>query len=221
MTAYYNRPLTGHMGITKTTKSIEIKYYWPNLIKDVTQFIKTCHECQINKKAHGKPSGYLQPIPLPKCKPLDRITADYLGPLPSSNNRKYILVITCQSSKFVFAKATKSSDVHTVANFLIYFIIHYSVPRYLTSDRGLHFRNKTVGDICSNFGISQIFSSSYAPQSQGFTERINGVICQAIKHYIQDNNQAKWSFYLPYIIFAQILPSNINHLQPVLYIARI
>jgi len=54
----------------------------------------------------------------------------------------------------------------------------------------------------SNFGIKQIFSSSYAPQSQGFTERINGVICQAIKHYIKDNNQSRWSFYLPYIIFS-------------------
>lgn len=173
------------MGISKTIKFIEIKYYWPTLIKDITQFIKTCHKCQINKKDQGKPAGSLQPIPLPSCRPLERITADFLGLLPSSNNKKYILVFTCQSSKFVLAKATQSSDANTVANYLIHFVTHYGVPRYLTSDRGLHFKNNTISDICSNFGIIQIFSSRYAPQTQGFTERINGVICQALKNYIE------------------------------------
>jgi len=200
--AHHNPPLAGHMGITKTIKAIQIKYFWPNLIKDVTLFIKTCHQCQINKKTQGKPAGCLQPIPLPTCKPLDRITIDFLGPLPSSNNKKYILVFTCQSSKYVIAKATKSSDANTVAKFLIQYITQFGVPRYLTSDRGLHFKNKIMNETCQNFGIKQIFSSSYAPQSQGFTERINGVICQSIKHYIKDNNQSRWSFYLPYIIFS-------------------
>lgn len=202
ITAHHNPPLAAHMGITKTIKAIQIKYFWPTLVKDVTLFIKTCHQCQINKKAQGKPAGYLQPIPLTTCKPLDRITIDFLGPLPSSNNKKYILVFTCQSSKYVIAKATKSSDANTVAKFLIHYITQFGVPRYLTSDRGLHFKNKIMNDTCQNFGIKQIFSSSYAPQSQGFTERINGVICQAIKHYIKDNNQSRWSFYLPYIIFS-------------------
>ncbi|CAI6375162.1 unnamed protein product [Macrosiphum euphorbiae] len=202
ITAHHNPPLAGHLGITKTIKAIQIKYSWSSLIKDVTTFIKSCHQCQINKKSQGKPAGCLQPIPLPTCKPLDRITMDFLGPLPSSNNKKYILVFTCQSSKYVIAKATRLADANTVAKFLIQYITQYGVPRYLTSDRGLHFRNKILNDTCTNFGIKQIFSSSYAPQSQGFTERINGVICQAIRHYIKDNNQSRWSFYLPYIIFS-------------------
>lgn len=91
---------------------------------------------------------------------------------------------------------------YTVVKFLIQYITQYGVPRYITSDRGLHFKNKIMNDACANFGIKQIFSSSYAPQSQGFTERINGVICQAIRHYIKNNNQSRWSFYLPYIIFS-------------------
>lgn len=67
--SYHNSPLASHMDKTKTIKSIEIKYYRPNLIKDVTNFIKKCHECQINKKAYGKTSGYLQHILLPNCRP--------------------------------------------------------------------------------------------------------------------------------------------------------
>lgn len=184
ITAHHNPPLAGHLGIKKTIKAIQIKYSWSSFIKDVTAFIKSCHQCQINKKSQGKPAGCLQPIPLPTYKPLDRITMDFLGPLPSSNNKKYILVFTCQSSKYVIAKSTRLADANTVAKFLIQYITQYGVHRYLTSDRGLHFRNKILNDTCTNFGIKQILSSSYAPQSQGFTERINGVICQAIRHYI-------------------------------------
>jgi len=176
ITAYHNASLARHLGITKTIKAIQIKYSWPSLIKDVTAFIKSCHQCQINKKSPGKPAGCLQPVPLPRCKPLNRITMDFLGPLPSSNNKKYILLFTCQRSKYVIAKATRLADANTVAKFLIQYITQYVVPRYLTSDRGLHFRNKILNYTCTNFGIKQIFSSSYAPQSQGFTERINEVM---------------------------------------------
>lgn len=202
ITAYHTQPLAAHLGTSKTIKTIQIKYYWPTLIKDVTHYIKTCHKCQINKKMPGKPVGNLQPIQLASCQPITRITMDFLGPLVNSNNKNYILVFTCQSSKFVFAKATRSADANIVVKTLILFITQYGIPRYLTSDRGSHFKNKTLGEVCTNLGIKQIFSSSYAPQSQGFTEKINGVICQAIRHYIKENNQSRWSYYLPYIIFA-------------------
>lgn len=51
ITAYHNPPLAGHMGITKTINTIQIKYFWPTLVKDVNAFIKSCHQCQINKKS--------------------------------------------------------------------------------------------------------------------------------------------------------------------------
>jgi len=73
ITAYHNPLLAGHMSITKTIQAIKIKYYWPTLINDVTNCIKYCHQWQINKKSQVKPAGCLQPIPLPKCKPLDRM----------------------------------------------------------------------------------------------------------------------------------------------------
>jgi hypothetical protein len=65
-------------------------------------------------KSTGQPAECLQPIPLHSCKPLERITTDILGPLLNSNNKKYLLVFTCQSSKYVLAKATKASDANKI-----------------------------------------------------------------------------------------------------------
>jgi len=62
--SYHESPTGGHTGITRTIHKIQNKYYSEDLVKDTTEFIKTCHKCQINKKSEGNPKGQLQPIQL-------------------------------------------------------------------------------------------------------------------------------------------------------------
>jgi len=37
----------GHRGVYGTAKTISQRFWWPSYYKDVEQYIKTCHECQI------------------------------------------------------------------------------------------------------------------------------------------------------------------------------
>ena len=39
--------LAGHLGVNKTYQKILNHFYWPNLKKDVAEFCKSCHTCQI------------------------------------------------------------------------------------------------------------------------------------------------------------------------------
>ncbi|KAF0713747.1 Uncharacterized protein FWK35_00036846, partial [Aphis craccivora] len=89
----------------------------------------------------------LQPIPLSN-KPLDRLTFDYLGPL---------IPTTTQST----------------INFIIQIISQWGCFRQFSSDRGTHFKNQMVSEVCENLGIKQILLTSYSPQTQGFVEKIN------------------------------------------------
>ncbi|KAE9544226.1 hypothetical protein AGLY_001405 [Aphis glycines] len=142
--------------------------------------------------------GQLQPIPLSN-RPLDRLTFDYLGPLTPSNNKKYILVAACNNTKFIFTKAVESATAQSTINFIIQIISQWGCFRQFSSDRGTHFKNQMVNEVCENLGIKQILSTSYSPQTQGFVEKINDVLCNSIKNYIDDNNQSRWSYYLPYV----------------------
>jgi len=196
--SYHESPTGGHTGITRTIHKIQNKYYWENLVKDTTNFIKTCHKCQINKKSEGKPIGQLQPIQLSN-RPLDRVTFDYLGPLTTSNKKKYILVAACNNTKFIFTKAVASASAESTVKFMIQIISHWGCFKIFSSDRGTHFKNKLVEDICNNLGIKQVLSTSYSPQSQGLVEKINGVLSTSLKNYIENNNQSRWSYYLPYV----------------------
>lgn len=55
----------GHSGITASIKRAERLFYWPNLKKDFTQFIKECVTCQRNKPEHNASPGLLQPVEIP------------------------------------------------------------------------------------------------------------------------------------------------------------
>lgn len=94
--------LSGYFGITKIIAKLKTKYYWPTMLKDTIEFIKTCHYFQVVIKAVGKEHGFLQQIPLENIQSMTHKTVDFSGKLPSTNGKKYIIVRTCNASKMVY-----------------------------------------------------------------------------------------------------------------------
>ncbi|GJU55749.1 reverse transcriptase domain-containing protein [Tanacetum coccineum] len=64
-----------------------------------------------------------------------------MGPFPSSNENKYILVAIDYVSKWVEAQAFPASDARNVVNFLKRLFARFGIPKALISDRGTHFCN--------------------------------------------------------------------------------
>ncbi len=49
ISAHHDSPVYGHPGINKTNQLLGRRYWWPNMRKDVTEYVKGCAECQRNK----------------------------------------------------------------------------------------------------------------------------------------------------------------------------
>jgi hypothetical protein len=49
MAEFHDSPLAGHMGINKTYDKIRERYYWPHMIRDIGNYIKSCDLCQRRK----------------------------------------------------------------------------------------------------------------------------------------------------------------------------
>lgn len=210
--SYHDSPVGGHTGVSRTIHKIKNKYYWPSLNKDTTNFVKSCPDCQINKRMGGKPVGFLQPIPINSSKPLSKLTFDYLGPLVISNKNKYILVAVCNTTKYVFTLATQSATAENTVKLIIKIITHWGCFQIFASDRGTHFRNKPITDILNSLGIKQIMSTSYSPQTQGQVEKINDVLCNSLKHYMEENEQTHIFGHISYRISHS--PIMLPHKQP-------
>ncbi|VVC38986.1 Integrase, catalytic core,Ribonuclease H-like domain [Cinara cedri] len=132
---------------------------------------------------------------------MDRLVFDYLGPLISSNKKKYVLVAACSSTKYIFTKAVESGAAESTIKFLIQIVSQWGSFRQFSSDRGTHFRNKLV-EVLQKLGIKQVLSTAYSPETQSFVERVNGILCNSLKNYLNDENQYRWSYFLPYVTLA-------------------
>ncbi|UYV65984.1 K02A2.6-like [Cordylochernes scorpioides] len=148
MSEFHNHMLNGHLGVARPTHRLKNKYYWPFTVKDVSEFVKTCHLCQSRKGSNKSPSGLLQPNP-PANYPFERIGIDFVGPLPlTKRRRKWIIVLTDYYTKYAETKAVSEATVKEVSTFLIeQFLLCHGAPRFLISDRGSQFTSNLMKEV--------------------------------------------------------------------------
>ena len=70
-----------HPGSTKMYRTIKENYWWSGMKRDVVEFVSRCLICQQVKAEHQRPSGTLQPLPIPKWK-WEHVTMDFVVGLP-------------------------------------------------------------------------------------------------------------------------------------------
>ena len=81
--------LNGHMGLDKTFDAIKQKYYWPELYKQLYDYISECMICQRRSKQSVRPPLRMTDIP-PYA--FAKIGSDLSGPYPTSLlGKKYIV----------------------------------------------------------------------------------------------------------------------------------
>ena len=91
--ANHDNLTTGHFGITKTYQRINQWYYWPNMLNNVSDWVKACQVCQRRKPSHKKPQELLKPILA--TRPFEIMGMDVLSKLPTTlhGNCNIIVII--------------------------------------------------------------------------------------------------------------------------------
>ena len=75
---------------------------------------------------------------------------DFMGPFPPSFGFTYILMLVDYVSKWVEPVSTRADDAITMVKHVKPLIPHiYKDPKAITSDRGTHFCNETIGHLIS------------------------------------------------------------------------
>uniref|UniRef100_A0A7N2MWN1 RNA-directed DNA polymerase n=1 Tax=Quercus lobata TaxID=97700 RepID=A0A7N2MWN1_QUELO len=134
-------PYSVHPGSTKMYRDIRETYWWNNMKREIAQFVEQCLTCQQIKAIHQKPSGLLQPLPIPEWK-WECICMDFVTGLPRSpKGHEAIWVIVDRMTKtahFIPVKMTYSLD--QLAQIYIDEIMSlHGVPASIVSDRDPRF----------------------------------------------------------------------------------
>lgn len=133
----------------------------------------------------------------------ERVFMDLVGPLPESHaNNKYVLTIQDDLTKFMVAEALPDKHANTVARALVEsFFLKYHFPKYLLSDCGLEFANKTQTAVCGLLKIQEIRSAPYHHQTIGSLENSHKVLGNFLRTF-SDEDKFSWDLWLPYFTFA-------------------
>ena len=194
--------LAGHLGINKTCGKIMTHFFWPGLRKDVSEYCKTCHTCQMVGKPNVKiPCAPLSPIPAFE-EPFSRVIIDCVGPLPKTRSgNEYLLTIMCASTRFPEAIPLRSINARNVSKSLLKFFTLFGLPKEIQSDQGSNFMSGLFQQVVHQLGAKQIKSSAYHPQSQGALERFHSTLKTMIKTYSHENGK-DWDEGIPFLLFA-------------------
>ena len=80
-----------HPGQKETARRITREYYWPGMRRDIGEFVKTCHPCQLAKQSPTVNPG-IGHFPVPDRR-FEYIHIDIVGPLPESQGHRYLLSV--------------------------------------------------------------------------------------------------------------------------------
>ena len=198
----HDTPMSGHLGINKTYQRILEHFYWPNLRKDVVEFCRSCHTCQmVGKPNQTLPKAALQPIPAFE-EPFSRVIIDCVGPLPKTKSgNQYLLTVMCASTRFPEAIPLRNISAKTIVKALIKFFTFVGLPKSIQSDQGSNFMSGLFQQVMDELGIKQYRSSAYHPESQGALERFHQTLKNMIRSYCFDTNR-DWDEGVHLLLFA-------------------
>jgi hypothetical protein len=109
MDELHKRPYIGHPGYHKMITTTRKQFYWPGLKKYIANYLAKCLECQQVKAEQRHPTGFLQPLPIPKWK-WETISMDFITGLPKSTKKNDAIMDVVdklsKSAHFVPVKST-------------------------------------------------------------------------------------------------------------------
>ena len=119
--------------------------------------------------------------------PWQDITMDFIE-MPESLGYNYILVIVDRFSKeVVFVPCTKEETAYSTTElFRDHVWCQHGLPSTVVSDCGLVFASNFLGELYKLLGIKGKMSTTFHPQTNGQTERLNHEINQYLRIYIND-----------------------------------
>jgi hypothetical protein len=200
---YHDHPLSGHFGVHRTLCRIRDKFWWPNMRASVQNYIASCTQCARYNILRTKSPGHLKSIEPPSAV-FQILHMDFWGPvsIPSARGNRYVIILTDNLSKYVFAKALPDCTAKSAAHFLIdRFILHHGAPERLITDNGTHFNNHLLRAITSSMNIPHAFSAAYHPQTNGQVERFNATFAAQLAKYC-DSEGTDWDLFLPSVVYA-------------------
>ena len=199
----HNSKYSIHPGSTKMYRDLKENFWWPNMKKEIAEWISKCYTCQRVKAEHQHPSGLLQPLDIPEWK-WEHLAMDFVVGLPRTRaNHDAIWVIIdrlTKSAHFLPINERFSLD-KLVHMYLKEIVMRHGVPVSIVSDRDPRFNSRFWRQFQECLGTKLNMSTAYHPQTDGQSERTIQTIEDMLRVCAIDF-EGSWDEHLPLVEFS-------------------
>lgn len=166
-----------HPGLTRLLHFVRTKNL-PFSTTDVKRITSACKICaEIKPRFVRTVRGTL----VQAMQPMERISIDFKGPLPSSTHNKYLLIAIDEYSRFPFAFPCKDTSSKSVIKCLDQLFSLCGTASFLHSDNASSFSSVEFKTYLTQRGISSSKSSIYNPSGNGQAERTVQTVWKTIQ----------------------------------------
>ena len=155
------------------------------------------------KAEHRKPSGTLQPLPIPEWK-WEYITMDFVVGLPRTRagfDAIWVIVDRLTKSAHFLPVCTKFSLDRLAELYVNEIVRLHGVPMTIVSDRDPRFTTRFWPKLQNALGTTLHFSTAFHPQTDGQSERTIQTLEDMLRACVLDF-KGYWVKYLPLVEFA-------------------
>lgn len=165
-------------------------FAWPKMKETIRAYVQTCQTCQQAKSERVR-------LPIPD-QAWSMITMDFVEGLPQSNRFNAILVVVDKFTKYghFLPLAHPFTTLQVAQLYMDHIYRLHGLPQVIISDRDKIFTSAVWQNLFKLSDTQLHMSSSYHPQTDGQTERLN----QCLEAYLRCTVQAcprHWSKWLP------------------------
>ena len=189
-----------HPSAKETVRRVAQDYYWPGLRKDIENFVRTCHPCQLAKQARTVNPG-IGEFKVPDER-FSVVHLDIVGPLPKSHDgHRFLLTCFDRTSRWLEAYPLQQASAPEVASAFLQWISRFGVCDRAISDNGNAFIARVFQDIMKNFNIEVTFTPAYHAATNGAIERQHQTIKNSLKAAL--NHKDQWTRALPWVLLGK------------------
>ena len=178
----YHKGITNHRGIQETIAHLHREYYWPGMVKTITQVVRSCEACG-RTKYERRPVETTMIITKTPEGPWQAIEMDVF----TWGGTKYLTVID-RFSKMAAAKPISSKSAAKVTEAILEIIGQYGRPTLIVTDQGREFRNETITNLLTELGIQHHYTTTGHPRSHGTVERLHNTLTEHL-HLINEDRK--------------------------------
>ena len=135
--------------------------------------------------------------------PWQMVGMDTIGPLPTSaGGYKYLVVMVDYFTRYVEAEPIVEQTTEELLRvFMKCVVCRHGMPERVLTDRGSPYISEVAQQMFNRMGVQRLMTTAYRPQTNGVVERINRVIKETLRAWV-NKALTDWDVLYPFAVFA-------------------